>query len=41
MAVSNFFKKVGDNQDDLTSWLPFLCDGKLRLRLTLKGSSVV
>ncbi|GAX82115.1 hypothetical protein CEUSTIGMA_g9543.t1 [Chlamydomonas eustigma] len=40
IAVSNFFKKVGPDQSDMGAWQPFLCDGKLRLRLTIKGPSV-
>jgi hypothetical protein len=40
IAVSNFFKKVGPDQSEMAAWQPFLCDQKLRLRLTIKGSSV-
>jgi len=40
VAIANFFKKVGPRPHDPESWTPFLCGGKLRLRLVLHGASV-
>ncbi len=39
IGIANFFKRV-PQQHLPDSWLPFLTDGKLRLRLRVVGSSV-